>query len=365
MIAQLLAANRKLRQARPADQLSGHCGFFRQGELLEISVPSFGCPHDAQGRCIMCNYGSAVPALSQAQVEAEFDTLLAKHGVGIRKLLLSTNGSFLDDQCVPLSVQQALLHKAQNSCTELVLIETHVDTITSEKLSMLQTILSGKTILLELGMESSNPQIQQSCYLKSVPLEAVEEALRQGVAYSFLFQLNVILGSPFLAPREQMADAEDTLRWVLGHGALAALFPMNIKPFTLLKLTYEKGFYSPISHWMVPLLLSRFSKEELARIDLAWYGNREIKYSSPDLTTVFPTDCPHCHCLLRQFDDAYAVRTDGEVRHGLVKSVLDAGTHSCQCLMKAKATLSRSPSVHAFSATHSELLSVLRQENLI
>lgn len=339
MISQLQKMNQLLRQNRPNDSLSGHCSFFLQGDLLEISVPSFRCRHDAEGSCIMCNYGHTDLMPPRKQLELECEHILSDNQGRFQKLFLCTNGSFLDDWNVPVSLQKFLIRKAQESDAPLIIIETHPDTITPQKLSMLRSFIPQKQILLELGLESSDTYVQNECYLKNIPRELLENALHLGKNAGFCFQLNVMLGAPFLTASEQFKDAENTLRWVLGHKAAAALFPMNIKPFTLLKKAYENGIYSPVSHWMVPLLLQKFSPDELGLIDLAWYGNRQIEYASSAQTTIFPADCPLCHQLLQDFYRSYVCTDDGEVRYQLVKSVLYAGGRHCDCLQETQSAL--------------------------
>lgn len=339
MISQLQKMNQMLRQNRPDDFLSGHCGFFLQGDLLEISVPSYRCRHDAEGSCIMCNYGQTSLMPPQYELEAECDAILAANKSRIGKLLLCTNGSFLDDRNVPVPLQEALIRKAQESCASLIIIETHLDTITKQKLLMLRSLLPQKHILLELGLESSDAYVQNECYLKNIPLDFMEDVLRFGQDAGFYFQLNVMLGAPFLTPAEQFTDTEQTLRWVLSHNAAAALFPINIKPFTLLRMAYENGIYAPVSHWMVPLLLQKFSPDELSLIDLAWYGNRQIEYTSSALTTIFPADCPQCHQILQDFYQAYTNTNNGKIRQKLVRDILRAGHSLCNCLKETQSSL--------------------------
>lgn len=128
----------------------------------------------------MCNYGQTNCMPSQKQLESECESILSENQDQFQKLFLCTNGSFLDDRNVPVSLQEFLLHKAQESCALLIIIETHLDTITPQKLSMLRSFIPRKRIVLELGLESSDPYVQNECYLKNIPLELMEAALRFG-----------------------------------------------------------------------------------------------------------------------------------------------------------------------------------------
>ena len=281
---------------------------------------------------MMCNYGSGIPLQSLDKLEAQFDAQLDTAGDALETLILCTNGSFLDDMNVPVEAQRSLLRRAQQSVASTVIIETHLDTLSQEKLRMVRTLIPEKPVILELGLESANPFVQKNCYLKEVPLDLLEKTMASAEKIGFAFQLNVILGAPFLSKKEQMDDAEQTIRWALSHRAMSALFPMNIKPYTLLRYAYRHGLYTPISHWMMPLLLSRFSADELAQIDLAWYGNRQIRYDVPDAATVFPADCSICHEPLQRFYQSYVLTSDGKDRRRLVEKILASGRKSCVCM---------------------------------
>lgn len=334
MLSQFRKANQMFRMGRPVEKSCTRCEAFRQGGLLEIAVPASRCCHDMEGSCIMCNYGSGSPIHSKLALESQFDTHISEIGSALKTLILCTNGSFLDDRNVPPDIQKSLMQRAQASVASTIIIETHVDTLTAEKLRVVRQNIPSKKIIIELGLESADPFVQKNCYLKEIPLAQLAVTMDLAQQADFLFQLNVILGAPFLTVLDQMDDAERAIRWALDHHALAALFPMNIKPYTLLQYAYSRGLYAPISHWAMPLLLARFSPEELSRIDLAWYGNRQIKYDSIGITTIFPRDCPLCSELLQNFYESYVLTEDGEDRRTFVDHVLSAGSIICDCLAR-------------------------------
>lgn len=337
MLSQFRKANQMFRMDRPVEESCTRCEAFRQGGLLEVAVPALRCCHDAEGSCIMCNYGSGEPIQSRVALESQFDAHISAMGLELKTLILCTNGSFLDDRNVPPDIQESLVRRAQASIASTVIIETHVDTLTAEKLSMVRQNVSSKEVILEVGLESADSFVQKNCYLKEIPLGHLETVMGYARQLGFLFQLNVILGAPFLTASEQMDDAERAIRWALDHHALAVLFPMNIKPYTLLHYAYSKGLYAPISHWAMPLLLARFSPAELARIDLAWYGNRKIEYDTAGITTIFPRDCPQCKSFLQSFYQSYVLTEDGADRRALIEYVLSAGLAGCDCMEQERA----------------------------
>lgn len=365
LTAQFHRANRFFRGQRPVEASCTRCDPFRQGGLLEVSVPASRCRHDAEGGCIMCNYGTGVPPRSQARLEAQFDACLEAVGPELETLLLSTNGSILDEENVAPDLRDALLKRARDSAAGTVIIETHLDTLSLETLRRVRRLIPRKTVILEVGLESADPLVQRSCYLKPIPLDALERAIGAARDLDMTFQLNVILGAPFLAPRDQEEDAARAIRWALDRGALAALFPMNIKPYTLLEYAYQKGLYTPISHWAVPLLLSRFSPDSLARIDLAWYGNREIRYGIPGVSTVFPRDCPACRGTLQAFYRSYVQAQDGARRQRLIQDVLRSGRHLCGCMDRERRTAGGEERSLHMRRTRSALAAALAEDRIV
>ncbi|MBQ8209220.1 MAG: hypothetical protein IJZ35_01370 [Clostridia bacterium] len=330
MLETLYAANIHFRKNRPLDESSTSCTVFRQGNLLEIAVPSVRCKHDLAGGCIMCNYGIGKPLSSLELIKAQFYKHLEEIGEELDTLILCTNGSFFDEGSLTNEVQTAILDIAQKSVAKTIIIETHIDTLSRDLLERIREILFDKQVILELGLESSNVFIQEYCYLKKINLGFLSDIINYGHKLGLEFQLNIILGAPFLSESERLYDSKQSIEWALNHKAMVVLFPMNIKPFTLLNFAYENGLYEDLSHWLMPILLNLFSAEELENIDIAWYGNREIKYSNAK--TIFPSDCSFCHKKLQSFYENYAISHNGNERKKMVEEVLKLGIKDCNCL---------------------------------
>ena len=332
MLETLYTVNKLIRKDRPLDKSSTLCTAFRQGGLLEIAIPSVRCKHDLSGGCIMCNYGIGRPLNSLELIKSQIYKHLDEIGEELDTLILCTNGSFFDERNLHREMQFEILDIAQKSIAQTIIIETHVDTLSKELLERVTKTLLTKNVIFEIGLESSNVFVQEYCYLKKIDLDYLSEIMNYGQKLGLEFQLNIILGAPFLSESERLYDAEQSIRWALNQGAMVVLFPMNIKPFTLLHFMYENGLYTDLSHWLMPILLDHFSAEELENIDIAWYGNREIKYF--DAKTIFPCDCSFCHEKLQFFYENYAISSNGNKRKKMVEEILQLGINDCNCLHK-------------------------------
>ena len=192
MLSEFREVNRLFRKKRPIEDSCTHCEAFVQGGLLEVAIPAFRCRHDAEGSCIMCNYGSGVPIHSRKILESQFDVIVSAMGDKLEILILCTNGSFFDDKNVPPDVQRSLLARAQDSSASMIIIETHLDTLLPDKLQLVRDYIPSKTVILEIGLESSDPFTQKYCYLKEISLDKLTTVMKNAQKMGLMFQLNVI-----------------------------------------------------------------------------------------------------------------------------------------------------------------------------
>ena len=107
--------------------------------------------------------------------------------------------------------------------------------------------------------------------------------------------VNLLVGIPFLTQQEQLEDVISSIKWLSDNDVDEIdLFPINVKPYTLLKELYDSKKYDVISHWLLIEVLNRIPVEYLSKIYLAWYGNRELEYSNGE-HSIFPKSCELCH----------------------------------------------------------------------
>ena len=132
-IRQMQALSRQCRQSRRPSQDCRQCQAKVHGRLLELSVPTERCPHDRAGHCLMCNYGIGQQVTDLRTFSAQIRELLCRYRP--ETLLLSTNGSILDDSCLPPAAQELLLAEAAASPARTVILETHPETLREEKLA--------------------------------------------------------------------------------------------------------------------------------------------------------------------------------------------------------------------------------------
>lgn len=329
----LMSANLQAKKDRPFFSAGKICDVFRSGNLMELGFLSGRCRKDRSGACIMCDYGVAKGTYAVTEYLLEMNRVLEEAGHDVDILLLCTNGSFLDESQVSGELFQAVLERAAQTRARLIEIEAHYCDVTAEKLRRIKELLPGKRIAIEMGLETVNPLYQSHIIMKGIHLPDYEKTLSLIQSFGMTAEVNIMVGLPFLSAREQMEDALATIQWAFRRSCRAVLFPMNIKPYTLLMDMYRSEHYRPVSQWMLPLLLDTLSDGELERVTVAWYGNREEIYPFSGERAVFPRACPACTAAVERFYPRFLVAQGGAERKALLAELL---AQDCGCLEDAR-----------------------------
>lgn len=351
--------NRRIRNLRPKLPTDTVCQVFEGQGLLEIGFLSNCCRNDRSGSCIMCDYGCAIGTQENVKYLSEMKKILDHADSQIECLLLCTNGSFFDESQIPLMLFKSIITLASKYNIPTIEFETHYLDVSSEKLNMIQEILCDKHILIEMGLESINPLYQDNIIMKNIDLPAYEQTIKLIQQYGFEVEVNIMVGLPFLNHREQIEDSYNTIMWAFAHQCKVVLFPINIKPYTVLMQMYRKGLYSPVSHWLLILLLDSIPINDLSKITIAWYGNREEKYSDKDPETIFPTSCHLCQKNLLLFYSDFLEKNDCKRRKDLIGQLMKSCT--CGCLGN-QIQLLKQPDAESFETRYIDYCNILKKE---
>lgn len=350
-------AVRKKRPFLPDDRI---CDIYCGGDLLEISFLSRCCSRDRQGSCMMCDYGAARDTHPVKAYLAEMDRILEYADPSINILLLCTNGSFFDDSQIGPELFCAILERAGRCRIPVIEIETHYQDVTPKKLELLKRAFPEKEVVIELGLETVQPKYQEKVIMKGIELAAYERVITLIRNFGFRIDINIMVGLPLLSPREQFEDALRTVHWSFAHGGRPVLFPINIKPYTLLMEAYRAGIYAPVSQWMLLLLLDALPEDQLEQVTVAWYGDREEIYDGGSERAVFPTACPVCSAAIRTFYETLPAIPSGARRKKQLRRLL--AESGCQCQERTRREISQVPA-NTFEDRYAAFLSWLVQQN--
>lgn len=337
-------ANKKIKKSRPTLGKDTVCDTYRKGTFLEITFMSKQCKNDSAGSCIMCDYG-VIDCTPNSEIYIKrMDTILQKED-GVQYLLLCTNGSIMDSSQIAEETFYKILEYVSNTAIPNIIFETHYLDVTHEKLKLIKQLLPSKNVTIELGMETANQIYQDFLIMKHINLTVFEKVVSTIQGYGFNVDLNILFGLPLLSEKEQFQDTKNSITWAFEHGCNPVIFPVNIKPYTLLMNMYENGYYKPVSYWLLLLLLSTLEEEQLSRIIISYYGNRDENYYDKSYKTIFPACCPVCKKQLLNFYDAFSQEEDSHQKKELINRIMQFD--KCTCLKKQKAQLSQ-PDTNTF-----------------
>lgn len=269
----------------------------------------------------MCDYGKVRKEnLKPHDIKEILNTVFNKLKKLPEVLLLNSLGSVLDTEEMPMENIITLLYELSNINIDVIIFETHYLTINDSILSLIKQKLYNKDIVIELGLESSNKEIREKCLNKYINNANFIEKINLIKSYGFGVEANVIFGTPFLTDEEQKVDTANSINWCFENNIdKVNLFPINIKPYTLLYRLYEQGKYSPVSHRDFIEVLNKVSKEYIDRIYLCWYGNREITYDKNK--TVFPKCNESEYSMLMEFYKEFNINRNTEHRIKLLNDI--------------------------------------------
>lgn len=320
--------NKTIREKRPFLCMDKACEVFQSGDLLEIGFLSKQCKNDLNGSCLICDYGKAHCTWSIQTYISEMDTIIASYNnKKINYLLLCCNGSIMDESQISTELLSAIFKRAQNSGIPNIIIETHYRDVTIDKLNLIKQIIQ-KPVIIEMGLETVNQKFQDIFFMKGIKMDKYEKTISKIQEYGYDVEINVLLGLPFLSEKEQIADTIQSIKWVIKHNCTPIIFPVNIKPYTMLKYAYNKNLYQPISLWSLIYLLDSLTPHELSNVLIAWYGNREDGYQN-DIPVIFPQSCDKCRYELLKFGRDFLDSNQYSDRKRLINNLIASSTCNC------------------------------------
>lgn len=269
-----------------------------EGGVYQLLFTSCGC----NNACTFCNYGfdyNLTLEMCKPQLEK-----IRLEDYPITTLELEANGSFLREKEIPYDLFLYVLNYVSNKGIPNITIETFFSTITENKLKDIRKILGkDQNVDFEIGFETSNTELRSKAYNKDFRNEDVIEKAKLIKKYNMTFEVNFLLGAPFLSREEQIQDTLNSIDYVFRNfpkNTICVLFPINIKQRTMLAKWQELGLYDEISSWEFVELLHRIPIEYMDKITIAWWGNRENTFAAAN-SQQFPKDCDKCHKMLLDF----------------------------------------------------------------
>jgi archaeosine synthase beta-subunit len=266
---------RRLRRNRP--RFIPPAVWFRRcgNTLADIWFPSGGCTWDSQGKCTMCNFGQPTRVEPKKMVEAvrlAIDAL----SVDMPQTLCVTAFNVLDEREVPASTRREIFSLLGKSQAKQIIIETHINSIRESVVSDCVEILDGRLFGLEIGIESMSDFIRRCCINKNISSAKIREVIETCHKYGATVHGNFLLGAPFLSPTESIEDASLSIIAADEMGMDEfVLFPIHVKPYTVVDCLYQNNLYKPPSLWQIVDVLYKLDSSLRGSVYYAWVTPKE------------------------------------------------------------------------------------------
>jgi len=248
----------------------------------------------------MCNYELLAidEGVSDADVLAQADIAIERLGGDLSKfpyLLLTSQGSFLDDHEVGRELRSQLLRKFWAAGLRAISTESEARyCLDATRLREMLAAFPGR-ISIGIGLEAANDFIRNSIINKGLPSHMFVEATDIIRDEGLHFYTYITLGKPFLSPSEDVADAVAAVRFSAEHGAFMSVIEMiNVQPHTLTERLWRDGTYIPCSLWRGVALLRGLRADDRDLVS--------IKGFDADISPVplaVPRSCEACDSTLR------------------------------------------------------------------
>lgn len=346
----LSRANIRIRTTRPLDIPSMLITTFRRKNFMQLTFHTCGCRYSAAGTCTMCNYGKSVTNDSLIILDELEKICHSKDFLECDMLLLGATGSFLDEKEISKELQYAIMKRVAKTHMKEIHIETHYKSVTDEKLYNIHKLFPQR-IYIELGLESTTQDFQDNILNKNISLFELKSVIDKIHTCNIKVSLNILLGLPFLTPKEQLADARKSIDWAL-HNRVEniVVFPVNIQPYTVFEWWYDHGYMELPSLWLLFELIFYLPDDVLPHICLSWYGNRSISYSA-QRKTITPCACANCHPQLLSFFEDFASNSNLKYRKRRMYE-LDQTLFLCNCRQKLVSEVENPPEIFRRDEAH-------------
>jgi radical SAM enzyme (TIGR01210 family) len=315
-----------MRSTRPKVDTSLPFTVFIAERMLQLWINSPACRFSLSGKCSICDYWDGVASDNSVLAACKY---IEYHGNGYETLLLNTCGSCLCDAELSFTNLIQIMRVIAQTKIKHVILESHLAYTDIGKLQDIMDVLGNKRLMLEYGQESTSAYVLKYCLNKPSMLTNYSIAkMLQNIGIYVI--ANVVLGAPFLTVRQRVQDAVDSIRELLLAGIdSVVLFPVNIKPYTLVMHLFDNGYYKRVNAAEIVMVLLNFNADELARIDLAWFEPQREKQEAYEATGYSPQYCTKCGQVLLKHLFDYRMATDGGHREIIIRQ---AERDLCECV---------------------------------
>ena len=234
-----------------------------------LLLPGSGCAWAKNSAgCHMCGFKVKIDEINRGK-PASVTKLMTIFQLGkslIRgsfpySLSIYNGGSFLNDEEIPLEVQEKICREVERSSSiQQLIVESRPEFVTDEKINLLTSLLKRKKLRVAIGLEAVSDYVREVCINKGFSTDDYERAmeiLKKNAAETSTY---VFLKPIYLSEQESIEEAVITTRYALSLGSNEVLLESAfIQQGTKMEKLYREGKFRPPWLWSTIEVVRRTS----------------------------------------------------------------------------------------------------------
>lgn len=237
-------------------------------DALTMVLPTKGCKYAMawHGGCSMCTLPTDNPLNPSDEFVRSFPDralklfMLKGGSERFRGVKFYTSGSFLDPWELPIEVRDELLSKFVNLVDEIT-IETRCEQVLDKYISGVLKIVPADKLIVAIGQESTNDEINKRSINKGHSLKQFERAVQLLHKYKVGVKGYILLKPIFVSEKQALDDALRSAQDMHRLGVQnISINPSYIGKGTLMDELFKQGNYQPPWLWTVYLATKRIKE---------------------------------------------------------------------------------------------------------
>ncbi len=249
------------------------------GKEFTIILRTKGCSWALgnYGGCSMCGYiqDANIKEVPSQYLIKQFDYALERKQNEIKDpqnnyiLKIFNSGSFFDDSELDITVRMHIYRKiAEIKNIKEFVIESRVEYLTADQLSILKNNLKNKYIEIGIGLETTNDYIRNNYINKGLMYEKFLKAVDLCREYDIGVKAYLLFKPPFLNEQGAIDDCIDSITSLINLKVNSiSINPLNIQKGSLAEyLWYQNRYRPPWFYSLFKCLKKAIKQEDLTNI---------------------------------------------------------------------------------------------------
>ena len=234
-----------------------------------LLLPGSGCAWaKTSAGCHMCGFKVKIDQINRGK-PASVTKLMTIFQLGkslIRgsfpcSLSIYNGGSFLNEEEIPLQVQEEICREVERSSSiEQLIVESRPEFVTDDRVELLTSLLKRKKLRVAIGLEAVSDYVRDVCINKGFSTDDYERAVEILKKNAAELSTYVFLKPIYLSEQESIEEAVRTTRYAFSRGSNEVFLESAfIQQGTKMEKLYLQGKFRPPWLWSTIEVVRRTS----------------------------------------------------------------------------------------------------------